>query len=82
MTKITSDGVSGNQLWDQLASLFIMVGDYDQALFYLDKTLAAPGDFCLALLILEPEYDALRDHPHYSEMLAKYANQIQADIIF
>ena len=82
MTKITSDGVSGNQLWDQLASLFIMVGDDDQALHYLDKTLAAPGDFCLALLMLEPEYDALRDHPHYSEMLTKYADQIQAHIIF
>jgi len=82
MTKITSDGVSGNQLWDQLASLFIMVGDYDQALHYLDKTLSAPGDFCLALLILEPEYDTLRDHPQYSEMLTKYADQIQVDIIF
>ena len=82
MTKITSDGVSGNQLWDQLASLFIMVGDYDQALYYLDKTLAAPGDFCLALLILEPEYDALRDHPKYADMITRYASQIQADIIF
>lgn len=82
MTKITSDGVSGNQLWDQLASLFIMIGDYDQALYYLDKTLAAPGDFCLALLVLEPEYDALRDHPQYGAMLTKYADQIQPDIIF
>ena len=82
MTEITSDAVSGNMLWDELASLFIMVGEPDRALKFLDETLAAPGEFCVALLMLEPEYDSLRNFPEYSRILKRHTHQLQPDIIF
>jgi len=79
---IMSDAVTGNLIRDEMASLYIMIGEYEKALELMDETLAAPGEFCLALLKLEPVYDPLRELPEYKNMLRRYQGQIQADIVF
>lgn len=80
--EVMSDAVTGNTIRDEMASLYIMVGEFDKALVLLDEILAAPGEFCLALLMLEPEYDPLRELPEYKRMVKRYADQIQPEIIF
>jgi len=77
-----SDAVTGNLIRDEMASLFIMMGEYEKALELIDETLAEPGEFCVALLMLEPEYDELRSLPGYSQMVEKYADQLQPEIVF
>ncbi len=79
---VMSDAVTGNLIRDEMASLYIMIGEYEKALELMDETLAAPGEFCLALLMLEPVYDPLRELPEYKNMLKRYQDQIQPDIIF
>ncbi|NQV30896.1 MAG: hypothetical protein HQ508_08415 [Candidatus Marinimicrobia bacterium] len=79
---VMSDAVTGNLIRDEMASLYIMIGEYEKALELMDETLAAPGEFCLALLLLEPVYDPLRELPEYKRMLKRYKDQLQPTIIF
>ncbi len=79
---VMSDAMTGNLIRDEMASLYIMIGDYEKALDLMDQTLAAPGEFCLALLMLEPIYDPLRELPGYKSIIERYEGQLQPDIIF
>ena len=79
---VMSDAVTGNAIKDEMASLYIMLGEYEKALELMDETLAVPGEFCVALLMLEPEYDPLRELSGYKRMLKRYKDQLQPEILF
>ncbi len=58
--------------WD-MANIYVLIGDNENALKQLDFILSIPGTFTIVLLKLDPLYDKLRDLPGYKAIVQKYS---------
>jgi tetratricopeptide (TPR) repeat protein len=56
-----------------LALIYTMVGEPDAALDQIEQLLSIPANFSVPLLELHPQWDPLRAHPRYQEIVKKYA---------
>ncbi len=54
---------------EDLARIYVMVGEYDAAIDRLEFLLSRPGLLSVALLRLDPTWDPLRDHPRFQRLL-------------
>jgi tetratricopeptide (TPR) repeat protein len=70
---IKSGLFGGERLLLQLAYIYIMVGEQDQAIDALDTLLAIPSQLTVWRLKLDPRYDPLRKLPRFQALLEKYA---------
>ena len=70
---ITKDALAGTWPIKELALVYTIVGEYDAALEQLDRLLSIPAMFSVPLMELEPEWEPLRGHPRYQEIVKKYA---------
>ncbi len=61
--------------WD-LANIYALTGNYNQALKQIDFILSIPGAFSINLLKLDPLYDSLRDLPGYKAIVQKYSSRL------
>ncbi len=61
--------------WD-LAKIYVLTGDYNNALKQIDFILSIPGSFSVSLLQLEPLYDPLRNLPGYKAIVQKYSSRL------
>ena len=68
----SKDAMVGPCRIDDLALIYTMVGEYDAALEQLDRLLSVPSWFSVPLMELEPEWEPLRNHPGYQDLLQKY----------
>jgi serine/threonine-protein kinase len=57
---------------EDLARVYVMVGEYDAGIDQLDYLLSIPGEISVPLLRIDPTWDSLRGHPRFQAMLAKY----------
>ena len=57
-----------------LAKIYVLNGDYNNALKQIDFVLSIPGVFSVSLLQKDPLYDSLRDLPGYKAIVKKYSN--------
>jgi serine/threonine protein kinase/tetratricopeptide (TPR) repeat protein len=55
-----------------LARIYTLTGDYNNALKQIDFVLSIPGPFTVNILKLDPLYDPLRNLPGYQALLQKY----------
>lgn len=60
--------------WD-LAKIYVLTGNYDQALKQIDFILSIPGAFSVNLLKADPLYDPLRSLPGYNAIIQKYSSE-------
>jgi serine/threonine protein kinase/tetratricopeptide (TPR) repeat protein len=58
--------------WD-LAIIYTIVGDYNNALKQIDFILSIPGAFSISILKKDPLYDPLRNLPGYKAIIQKYS---------
>jgi serine/threonine-protein kinase len=58
-----------------LTIIYILSGDYENALKQIDWMLTKHTGFSVNILKLDPFYDPLRDLPGYKNIIDKYANQ-------
>lgn len=56
-----------------LAKIYTMVGEYDNALNIIEELLANPSNFSAGELKLDPVWMPLKDKPVYKELLIKYS---------
>ena len=49
----------------ELAVVYTMVGEHEQALDLLERLVSIPAEFSPQLLKIDPTWDPLRDHPRY-----------------
>jgi serine/threonine-protein kinase len=56
-----------------LSTIFILTGDYNNALKQIDQLLSNPTGFSVNRLILDPLYDPLRNLQAYKEIIQKYS---------
>ncbi len=66
------DALHGPTHVEELARIYTQVGEYDKALEQLDRLFSIPTWYTPGWITIDPNYDALRDHPRYEEVLGKY----------
>ncbi|MDA2924446.1 tetratricopeptide repeat protein [Acidobacteria bacterium AH-259-L09] len=57
-----------------LAQIYLMVGDYDEAIDYLEHLLSVPALFSAPYVKVDPTWNPLRDHPRFLALLEKYGS--------
>jgi len=54
---------------EALATIYVMVGDYNAAIKKIGYLLSIPGEMSIPLLRLDPVWNPLRDHPDFKELI-------------
>ncbi|HSD64379.1 MAG TPA: protein kinase [Ignavibacteriaceae bacterium] len=60
--------------WD-LAKIYTLIEDYNNALKQIDFILSKPGTFTINILMKDPLYDPLRNLPGYKAIVQKYSDK-------
>ena len=70
------DGNSNFIRSSSLAPVYILAGDFDNALKQINYLLTNPTGFSVNILKLDPLYDPLRNLPGYKNIINKYSDQM------
>jgi tetratricopeptide (TPR) repeat protein len=54
---------------EELARIYVMVGEYYEAIDQLEHLLSIPGPFSIHFLRLDPAWDPLHNHPRFKELI-------------
>lgn len=69
---VSKDALTGIAFVQDLASIYIMVGEYEAALDQIEYLLSIPSwQISVPYLRIEPEFDPLRGHPRFKRLLKK-----------
>ncbi|MHC4146992.1 MAG: protein kinase domain-containing protein [Planctomycetota bacterium] len=66
---VTKDAWRGAFRIDDLARIYVMVGEFDKAIEKLEFLLSIPSELTVPLLRLDPAWDPLRDHPRFKKLV-------------
>jgi len=66
---VTKDAVRGPRRVEDLARIYVKVGEYDAAIDQLELLLSIPCEISIPLLKLDPAWDPLRDNPRFKRLL-------------
>ena len=66
---VTKDAWAGTFRVEDLACIYVMVGEFDAAIDQLEFLLARPGKMSIHLLRLDPAWDPLRNHPRFKKLV-------------
>jgi TolB-like protein/Flp pilus assembly protein TadD len=69
----SKDAFDGPQLTVALAQIYAWTGEKDKALQLLEHSLSTPAGISVALLKLDPVWDALRNDPRFQALIDKYS---------
>jgi tetratricopeptide (TPR) repeat protein len=58
-----------------IAKIFTLAGEYDQAFSTLEYLLKTPSIFSVQILKLDPAWDPLRNRPEYKRLMAEYISE-------
>ena len=75
---VTKDAYRGTRRLEDMAIVYVLVGEPDQALAALDELLTRPGRLCTAIVELDPAWDPLRTHPRFKAMLQQHRGDASA----
>jgi serine/threonine-protein kinase len=57
-----------------LAVVYVLVGEHDNAIDQIEQILSIPGPFSVHSFRLDPTWDPLREHPRFQKVLEEYAH--------
>ena len=60
-----------------LAEVLAVVGERESAIDELERLLSDPSPISVGLLVLDPIWDPLRDHPRFQALLEEYADDVE-----
>ncbi len=66
---VNKEAVGGLFRVEDLARIYVMVGEYDKAIDQLEFLLSIPGELSIPLLRLDPVWAPLRDHPRFRKLV-------------
>jgi TolB-like protein/Flp pilus assembly protein TadD/predicted Ser/Thr protein kinase len=72
LTQANKDALNGFARALELARIYAMVGEYDEAIHLLEDLMARPSYLAIAALRLDPAWKPLRDKPRFQALLHKY----------
>jgi serine/threonine-protein kinase len=70
---VSEDAIWGPLLLEQLAQIYVKIGEYEAALEQLEILLSIPSECSVPVLRLDPIWDPLRDNPRFKQLLDKYS---------
>jgi len=76
LTPESKDAFDGPQLTASLAQIYAWVGEKDQALRLLDRSLETPNGITVPMLKLDPMWDPLRNDPRFQVLIDKRGAKI------
>ncbi len=68
---LSEDAYAGSALADNLAHIYVLVGDYAAAIDVIDSLLSVESPVSIAWLSADPTWDALRDDPRFLSLLER-----------
>ena len=66
---VTKEAYRGTFRVENLARIYVMVGDFDLAIDQLEHLFKIPSELSIPLLQLDPTWDPLRDQPRFKKLL-------------
>jgi TolB-like protein/Tfp pilus assembly protein PilF len=66
---VSKDAWRGLYRVEALAKIYVMVGEFDEAIDQLEYLLSIPSELSIPLLRLDPAWDPLRDHPRFKKLV-------------
>ena len=66
---VSKEAMRGLSKVEDLAKIYVMVGEYDEAIDQLEFLLSNPGWMSMPLLRLNPAWNPLRDHPRFKKLV-------------
>lgn len=66
---IIKDAWRGQYRVEDLARIYVMVGELDKAIAQIEHLLSIPGEMSVPLLKLDPVWAPLQDHPRFQNLL-------------
>ena len=69
MLPVTKEAYRGTFRVDNLARIYVMVGEFDAAIDKLEFLLSIPSELTISSLRLDPAWDPLRDHPRFKKLV-------------
>ncbi len=66
---IAKEAWGGLFMVENLARIYLMVGEFDAAIEKLEFLLSIPSELSIPLLRLDPAWDPLRDHPRFKKLI-------------
>ncbi len=66
---VGKDAMRGPDRLENLARIYVIVGEYTAAVDQLEYLLSIPGPLSIPLLRLDPAWDPLRNHPRFQKLL-------------
>jgi TolB-like protein/Tfp pilus assembly protein PilF len=76
LTPESADAFDGPQLTASLAQIYAWVGEKDEALRLVDRSLQTPNGVTVSMLKLDPMGDPLRNDPRFQALIDRYAAKI------
>jgi non-specific serine/threonine protein kinase len=70
---ISKDAVYGIPYVIDLAHIYTLLGDYDNALVKIEELLSVPSTISFPLMEVDPRWSRLRDHPGFQRLMQKYS---------
>jgi len=69
---IEQDAMAGSDYEIEMAKIYTIIGEHDRALDYIERLLSIPADFISSgLLLVDPDWDPLRDDPRFQEIIGE-----------
>ena len=68
---ISKEFWKGTYRVQDLAQVYVMVGEYDKALDKIEYLLSIPGELSIPLLKIDPVWAPLRNHPRFQKLINK-----------
>ena len=69
----SKDAFDGPSMTENLAAVYAVLGDADNAINILDGLLARPSYVTVEMLKLNPVWDRIRSNPRFAELLTKHS---------
>jgi len=66
---VSKDAMRGPFRIEDLALIYVMVGEFDAAIDELEDMLSIPGQLSVPFLKIDPDWDPLRDHPRFKKLV-------------
>ena len=74
---VSEDALRGPQRLDNLASVYLILGEYDEAFDLIEKELSIPSRTSPALMRIDPRWDSVRDLPRFVALLDRFSDTTQ-----
>ncbi|MFC1636922.1 protein kinase [Planctomycetota bacterium] len=66
---VSKDAMRGPHRLEDLARIYVMVGDFDAAIDQIEDLLLIPSELSIPLLRLDPAWNPLRKHPRFQKLI-------------